>query len=327
MKEYIIKKIVSIPLILTLIIGTYTLPSFAENDQVFADSKFIKVKFRPNGGKFVKQKIKLNKKKYVMRYIKSKKVFRKSKYGKLPKVKRNGYKFKGWYTKKEKGKKKTSKSKVKNRRNHCLYAKWNPRKYKIYFDSNGGTSISYKKIKYSKVYGKLPVSVKKDHIFLGWFSKDGKKIKETDKYNISKNSTIYARWTKTNSTILSQIGKSITELNASHIPVRTVGDYSYYYDNVSEVEYYFKKGKCIILISDCDVFLPDIGNMSKNELDKKLAVTGKMVMKYPSIYSYYVNNKYIFVELENDRYRSDSRSVISTVDFTTYYNIAALFFY
>lgn len=46
-------------------------------------------------------------------------------FGKLPKPKRKGYIFKGWYTKKSKGTKITSKSKMKYKKNMTLYAHWN----------------------------------------------------------------------------------------------------------------------------------------------------------------------------------------------------------
>lgn len=45
-------------------------------------------------------------------------------YGKLPKPKRNGYKFSGWYTAKEGGTKVTASTTVKTDTNHTLYARW-----------------------------------------------------------------------------------------------------------------------------------------------------------------------------------------------------------
>lgn len=46
------------------------------------------------------------------------------KYGKLPKVKRKGYVFKGWYTKISGGKKVTKKTKYKLKNSSCLYARF-----------------------------------------------------------------------------------------------------------------------------------------------------------------------------------------------------------
>ena len=68
--------------------------------------KKITIKLKPNKGKLKKR---------------TKKVYKNGTYGKLPKPTRKGYKFKGWYTKKSKGKKVTSKTKVSKR---VLYAHW-----------------------------------------------------------------------------------------------------------------------------------------------------------------------------------------------------------
>jgi uncharacterized repeat protein (TIGR02543 family) len=67
------------------------------------------IKFNANKGKVSK---------------KNKTVVYGKKYGKLPKASRKGYKFKGWYTKKSGGKKITSKSVVKIKKNQTLYAHW-----------------------------------------------------------------------------------------------------------------------------------------------------------------------------------------------------------
>ena len=67
------------------------------------------VKFNANGGT-------------VSKY--AKKIKRGKKYGALPKPKRSGYKFKGWYTKKKASKKVTKNTKVKKNKNMTLYARW-----------------------------------------------------------------------------------------------------------------------------------------------------------------------------------------------------------
>ena len=68
-----------------------------------------KLLFKSNGGK-------LNKK--------SKAVSFGSKYGTLPKAKRTGYVFKGWYTKNKGGKKVSKNTKMKSTKTLKLYAKW-----------------------------------------------------------------------------------------------------------------------------------------------------------------------------------------------------------
>ena len=83
--------------------------SFKSNINKKKTVRKIKITFKPNRGKVS------TKTKYV---IVSKK------YGKLPKPKRRGYKFKGWYTKKKGGRKVTAKSIVKSSASHVLYAHW-----------------------------------------------------------------------------------------------------------------------------------------------------------------------------------------------------------
>ena len=69
----------------------------------------VKVVFNANKGKVSK---------------KYKKVWAGNKYGSLPKAKRSGYTFKGWYTKKSGGKKVTSKTKAPDKAKVTLYAHW-----------------------------------------------------------------------------------------------------------------------------------------------------------------------------------------------------------
>lgn len=59
-----------------------------------------------------------------------------SKFGKLPSSKRKGYKFEGWFTKKQGGAKITAKTKVNITRNITLYAHWKPVNYTISYYAN-----------------------------------------------------------------------------------------------------------------------------------------------------------------------------------------------
>ena len=73
-------------------------------------AKKYTVKFNANKGEKIKPK--------------SKKVTFNKKMGKLPKAKRSGHTFKGWYTKKTGGRKVTSSTKVKSTKSITLYAQW-----------------------------------------------------------------------------------------------------------------------------------------------------------------------------------------------------------
>ena len=73
-------------------------------------------------------KFNVNKGKKLKKSKRTKKVTYNGKYGKLPKPKRSGYKFKGWYTKKKGGKMITKASKVKITKTTTLYARWKKNK-------------------------------------------------------------------------------------------------------------------------------------------------------------------------------------------------------
>ena len=70
---------------------------------------YYTIRFQANKGKKVKKTLTLRKNDV---------------YGKLPKTSREGYKFKGWYTKKSGGKKVTAKTVFKGKDDQVLYAHW-----------------------------------------------------------------------------------------------------------------------------------------------------------------------------------------------------------
>lgn len=197
-KMYCTKKrnFISAVIIMVMVSGVITLPVFNDNYSVNAAVKKVKVKFNVNGGTKVKQKIKNSKGKYTKKYMTSKKVTYKKKYGTLAKVKRTGYTFNGWYIKKTGGKKITAKSKVDKKKSHTLYARWKANEYNVFFQSDGGTVLSPIRVTYDKPYGKLPVPVKDNFNFEGWYTaqKDGTKVTETTIYKTAENSRLYARW-------------------------------------------------------------------------------------------------------------------------------------
>lgn len=119
--------------------------------------KSYKVTFNPNGGTVS---------------TKQKNVISKQKYGTLPTPVRNGYEFKGWYTKKTKGKKVTANTKVKLKKKQTLYAHWKIATYSITYHLNGGTNAlenpSTYKINSKTINLKAPV--KNGCTFEGWYT-------------------------------------------------------------------------------------------------------------------------------------------------------------
>jgi uncharacterized repeat protein (TIGR02543 family) len=109
--------------------GGYTaVGHFRSSDGNFSNNKggedFIIAKFLEK----YKVSFKVNKGKKLSKSKRTKMVSVGAKSGKLPKVKRTGYKFKGWYTKKKGGKKITAKSIVLITKNTPLYAQWKKKK-------------------------------------------------------------------------------------------------------------------------------------------------------------------------------------------------------
>lgn len=93
-------------------------------------------------------------------------------YGELPTPSREGYYFRGWYTKKTDGIKKNENDIYETLGNSTLYATWEAHTHTVYYDysTNGGTSVG--KISNTIAYGEfvdLTVNATKDTWeFIGW---------------------------------------------------------------------------------------------------------------------------------------------------------------
>ena len=119
-----------------------------------------------------------------------------STYGKVGDPTRTGYEFHGWYTSKTYETQVVETTLMKTAANHTLYAKWTPREYTIYFNSQGGSSVESKKVFYKDVYGTLPVPRKDDYSFDGWYTKaiGGTLITASSVVSVAGNQTLYAHW-------------------------------------------------------------------------------------------------------------------------------------
>ena len=96
--------------------------------------------------------------------------------GKLPKAKRTGYAFKGWYTKKSGGKTVSKKTKLK--KNVTYYAHWKANKYSIKLKTYGKGTVSGggKKAYKSKIT--LKAKPASGYVFDGWYLKGVLKSKD-----------------------------------------------------------------------------------------------------------------------------------------------------
>lgn len=84
--------------------------------------------------------------------------------------------------------------------NMTVNAKWTANKYKITYNVNGGKSLTTKTktVTYGKTYGTLAAPKRAGYTFAGWYTAKTKGTKITAKstVKITKNTTLYARWTK-----------------------------------------------------------------------------------------------------------------------------------
>lgn len=148
-------------------------------------AKKYKVSFSANGGKFTSLK-------------KTRKVTYGKKYGNLPKVKRKGWKFEGWWTAKSGGKKVTKSTKMTTAKNQKLYAHWS-KTFPVALYLNGGydgTNVCNFKVTTGKKYSGLRTPIRAGYTFEGWWTakSGGKKVTKNTVVKAGDARKLYARW-------------------------------------------------------------------------------------------------------------------------------------
>lgn len=121
-----------------------------------------------------------------------------SAYGKLPTTTREHYKFLGWYTFPSAGSKISETDIV--RKTQTLYAHWKGEECTITLKANGGILENNKvTVYYGSKYGnQLPIPVKENYTFSGWYTTAGAGDQVTAQSIFNKDSkkTLYAHWMK-----------------------------------------------------------------------------------------------------------------------------------
>ena len=139
---------------------------------------------------------------------------------------KKGYVFKGWYSDKEKTKQVTEIKKNTNKK-VTLYAKWEPIKYKVKFDSNTGkgNEVTIKCTYDKKCKLKKNSYTKSGYTFNGWNTKkdgSGKTYKdqsEVKNLTTKKSITLYAQW-KVNKYTIKFDGNGATSGETKKIKVK-----------------------------------------------------------------------------------------------------------
>ena len=130
-----------------------------------------------------------------------------SEYGKLPSVYKPNYNFVGWFNLPEGGKTVDANTKLVDRYDHTLYARWSPAGgMLVTFEPNGGDTPDPPTKNFSPgyKYGELPNCNRSGYSLDGWFTeaKGGTKVNGKDVFTASYN-TLYAHWTSTSAITVS----------------------------------------------------------------------------------------------------------------------------
>ncbi|MDR0875396.1 MAG: InlB B-repeat-containing protein [Clostridiales Family XIII bacterium] len=230
-------------------------------DTEVSAAKQVTVTFKANGGKIYKN--------YKYYSSTTKKVNKNKKIGSMPKPTKSSYVLVGWYTAKSGGTKYTTSTKVKA--NKTLYAHWAKEYPTITFDPNGGTvSQTTKQVKYKDEYGSLPVPVRFDHEFLGWYTAKtgGSKIGGSTKVTITKDQKLYAHWKVNPTTYLADMtqyawyGKESAWSNVVK-PGNAVAD------NHGAIHSYGAVGKAFSYSDGASYFLPPKVNSVTYDINKQ----------------------------------------------------------
>lgn len=141
----------------------------------------VTLRFNANGGNVAK---------------KSKKVHFGETCGNMPKPTRDGYEFKGWYTRRKGGSQFSSDTVIDTDCTITLYARWEALEYTASFDKNEGDSVSQssRKVKVGSALGTLPTASRTGYSFEGWYTARTGGSKVNGVYKIDKDTKFYAHW-------------------------------------------------------------------------------------------------------------------------------------
>lgn len=175
-----------------------------------------------------------------------------------------------------------------------IEVKWEPLKYQISFEENGGNALSRKKsvkqVTFDTSYGILPTVTRRGYEFSGWYTTKtgGKPIDSEKQVNITKDTTFYAHWEPALTTTLQAMQKknyytsSMTGLTDKKLPTNTIKNL------LKPFGIYYGKGMPLSLYKRA-MTNSWIDRTDYNNEPKKLTIDITKTLDYDS-YVYYLKN-------------------------------------
>ncbi|MDR1778286.1 MAG: leucine-rich repeat protein, partial [Clostridiales Family XIII bacterium] len=124
---------------------------------------------------------------------------------KLPTPTRTGHSFDGWFTAASGGTQYTDPYLYSLTSNTTLYAHWTPKEYTLFYNVNGGDTLSpsYKYVTYGQPYGTLATPTRTGYSFDGWYTAPtgGTLVTAATVHNFAGTATIYAHWSTASYTL------------------------------------------------------------------------------------------------------------------------------
>ncbi|GEM_PF-1140733 len=119
--------------------------------------------------------------------------------GTLPIPKRSGWAFQGWFTRTKGGTQYTSDMVIDMDCDILLYARWEPQKYTVTFNANGGKldGVSTMEAAAGKPLGQFPAVTRKGYELDGWYTANEGGSKVNMVYKVNSNITLFAHWKAT----------------------------------------------------------------------------------------------------------------------------------
>lgn len=113
------------------------------------------------------------------------------------KIRREGYTFEGWYDNSSFTGDKIDKIETNTAGDKSFYAKWKANTYTISFNPvDGISSIKNKEVTYNSAIGALPIPVRSNYVFDGWYTSptEGVEYDADTIYKVTSDIVLYARW-------------------------------------------------------------------------------------------------------------------------------------